>query len=535
MATPTPLSETDINPSGSPLDVPPKQPVQVLLATDGAGTREFSEHLPREWVFNRCSIAELFERLHAPEFPTLDMLVVDAPGASALPIAKRVADSSEITQALFLLAEKDLATFRWAIALNPALGSPLAIEADLSEASIATTLRETYAAARYDQAMRAAVDGINRAVEIRNEIALAKIQRQRASDRYLANLLAQIPDPIVSTDLSGAVISWNDAAASVFRTGIDAAIGRPFANFFDTSTAGRMSTLFETIGARSEPLHDELTLPGRAEHYDVRFTRTVNAEGHPEGVLIIMRDITALRVAQDKLRAQARELERSNADLEQFAYIAAHDLKEPLRTVGSYSQLLVRRFREAAGPDAEEFAEYITRGVHRMNGLLDDLLDYSRIGANRAKFAPVNIERVLDQVVENLRSAIEESGAQIVWTTLPTVSVDFGQLVRVFQNLVSNAIKFRREVPLQIQITATHGGERWLFTVQDNGIGVERDYFEYIFLAFKRLHTQNSHPGSGVGLAICKKIIEGHGGKIWVDSVPGEGSTFSFTLPAAHA
>ena len=169
-----------------------------------------------------------------------------------------------------------------------------------------------------------------------------------------------------------------------------------------------------------------------------------------------------------------------------------------------------------------------------MNGLLDDLLDYSRIGANRAKFTPVKIERVLDQVIENLRSAIDESGAEIVWTKLPTVPADFSQLLRVFQNLISNAIKFRREVPLRIQLTATQEANRWLFTVQDNGIGVEPDYFEYIFVAFKRLHTQDSHPGSGVGLAICKKIIEGHGGRIWVDSTLGEGTTFHFSLPASR-
>ena len=516
------------------MEAPLTKPVQVLFASESAGVRELSPHLPNGWALSRCAVAELLERLDARDALPTDMLLVDASGATALLVAKRLADVSESPQTIFLLSEQDLPTFRWAIALNPALGNPLAIEANLPDTSIAATLRETYDAARYDKSMRAAVDRINRAVEIRNEIALAKIERQRASERYLANLLAQIPDPIISTDLHGAVISWNDAAASVFRTDIDAAIGRPFTQFFDAATAMRLAAVFDTISARTEPLHDELILPGRDARYDVRLTRTVNAAGHAEGILIIMRDITALRVAQERLEAQAQELERSNADLEQFAYVAAHDLKEPLRTVGSYSQLLVRRFRQAAGPDAEEFAEYISRGVHRMNGLLDDLLDYSRIGANRAKFTPVKIERVLDQVIENLRSAIDESGAEIVWTKLPTVPADFSQLVRVFQNLISNAIKFRREVPLRIQLTATQEANRWLFTVQDNGIGVEPDYFEYIFVAFKRLHTQDSHPGSGVGLAICKKIIEGHGGRIWVDSTLGEGTTFHFSLPASR-
>ena len=421
------------------------KPIQVLVAADRVDTRELSSHLPPEWALKRCSIAELLERhIGSEAFPS-DMLLVDTAGAAALPIAKRLADCGEAVQAIFLLSENELATFRWAIALNPALGNPLAIEASLPDASIAATLRETYEADRYDKAMRAAVDGINRAVEIRNEIALAKVQRQRATDRYLANLLAQIPDPIVSTDLSGAVISWNDAAASVFRSDIEAAIGRRFASFFDAAAAARLDAHFETISTRSEPLHDELILPDQDAHFDVRFTRTLNAAGHAEGVLIIMRDITAVRVAQNKLEAQARELERSNADLEQFAYVAAHDLKEPLRTVGSYSQLLVRRFRDAAGPDVEDFANYISRGVHRMNDLLDDLLDYSRIGANQAKFTPVNLSRALVQVMDNLRSAIDQSGAKISYEELPTVPADFGQLVRVFQNLISNAIKFRRD------------------------------------------------------------------------------------------
>lgn len=506
-----------------------------MLASDAAGRRALSTHLPPQWVFSHCSIAALLEHVKAGAALSVDLLVVDAAGAAALPIAKRLADTGEEVQALFLLAEKDLATFRWAIALNPMLGNPLAIDASLPDSGIAATLRETYESVRHDAVMRAAVDRINRAVEIRNEIALARIHRQRASDRYLANLLSQIPDPIVSTDSDGAVISWNDAAASVFRTDIDAAIGRTFASFFDAATAARLGTLFDSLRTHSEPLHDQLALPGSGAYFDVRFARTVDAAGHVEGVLIIMRDITALRVAQEKLEAQARELARSNADLEQFAYVAAHDLKEPLRTVGSYSQLLVRRFRDAVGPDAEEFAGYISRGVHRMNSLLDDLLDYSRIGANQAKFAPVNLERVLGQAVEHLRSTIEENQAQIHWHELPTVAADFSQLVRVFQNLISNAIKFRREVPPTIYVSATRETAQWVFNVQDNGMGIERDYFDYIFVAFKRLHSQDSHPGSGVGLAICKKIIEGHGGKIWVESMPGEGTTFHFTLPVLES
>lgn len=506
--------------------------VQVLLAGDPGAERALSAHLPADWQVARCSIAELLDRLDSSH-QTGDAIVVDTAGPAALPIAKRLAEGGERIQALFLLPPKQLSTFRWAIALNPALGSPLAMEADLSDANVAATLREAYDTFRYDMAMRAAVENINRGVESRNAVALAKIQRQRASDRYLANLLAQIPDPIVSTDLSGSVISWNDAAAAVFKTELDAAVGRPFASFFGAAAAARVESLFNVIDARSKTLHGELVLPqaDTEMHFDARFVRTVSEAGEAEGVLVIMRDITALRVAQNRLEAQTRELERSNADLEQFAYVASHDLKEPLRTVGSYSQLLTRRFGAQVGADAAEFVGYITDGVQRMNELLDDLLDYARIGAKELILTRVDMGEIVKQACANVAAAIEENQAQIDWTGLPNVYGDQGQLVRVMQNLISNAIKFRREPTPLVRIDAQATQAGWTFSIADNGIGIEQEYFDYIFVAFKRLHTHDSYPGSGVGLAICKKIIERHGGSMWLESEVGSGTTFYFSLP----
>ena len=507
--------------------------VQVLLASDPGAERALSAHLPVDWQVARCSIEELLERLDTGHSVIGDVVVVDTTGPAALPIAKRLAEGGERVYALFLLPQKQLATFRWAIALNPALGSPLAMEADLSDANVAATLREAYDTFRYDIAMRAAVENINRGVASRNAVALAKIQRQRASDRYLANLLAQIPDPIVSTDLSGSVISWNDAAAEMFQTELDAAVGRPFASFFSATAAARVESLFNLIDARAETLHDELVLlHADAEmHFDARFVRTVSASGEAEGVLVIMRDITALRMAQNRLEAQTRELERSNADLEQFAYVASHDLKEPLRTVGSYSQLLTRRFGTQVGADTAEFVGYITDGVQRMNDLLDDLLDYARIGARELVLTRVDMGEIVKQACVNVAAAIEENQAQIDWTGLPNVYVDRGQLVRVMQNLISNAIKFRRELTPLVRIGAQATQAGWTFSIADNGIGIEQEYFDYIFVAFKRLHTHDSYPGSGVGLAICKKIIERHGGSMWLESEVGSGTTFYFSLP----
>lgn len=507
--------------------------VQVLLASDPGAERALSAHVPADWQVARCSIEELLDRLDTGHSVIGDVVVVDTAGPAALSIAKRLAEGGERVQALFLLPPKQLATFRWAIALNPALGSPLAMEADLSDANVAATLREAFDTFRYDAAMRAAVENINRGVASRNAVALAKIQRQRASDRYLANLLAQIPDPIVSTDLSGAVISWNDAAAAVFQTELDAAVGRPFASFFGAAAAARVESLFSVIDARSGTLHEELVLPqaDTEMHFDARFVRTVSASGEAEGVLVIMRDITALRVAQNRLEAQTHELERSNADLEQFAYVASHDLKEPLRTVGSYSQLLTRRFSAQVGADAAEFVGYITDGVQRMNDLLDDLLDYARIGARELILTRADMGDIVKQACANVAAAIAESEAQIDWAGLPSLYVDYGQLVRVMQNLISNAIKFRRDLAPLVRIDAHATQAGWTFSIADNGIGIEQEYFDYIFIAFKRLHSHESYPGSGVGLAICKKIIERHGGSMWLESEVGRGTTFYFSLP----
>lgn len=488
---------------------------------------------PRGWQWRSCSLTELSQQLGSPSELGSDIVVVDRPGSSAIYVAKRLAESSSRTQLVFLLEPLELPSFQWAVALNPGLGSPLALDASAPATQIATALREAHEVFQYQASMRSAVENINFEVKSRNDAALANVSRQRASDRYLANLLAQIPDPIVSTDLSGAIVSWNDAAAAIFGLSIDAVLGRAFEGFFAPDTSARLRALFEHAATQRETKHDELTLSvhGAELHFDTLFARTVDATGQPEGVLIILRDITDLRVAQTQLEAQTRELERSNADLAQFAYVAAHDLKEPLRTVGSYSQLLVRRFAASEDSDSSEFVGYITRGVQRMNNLLDDLLDYSRLGGMELTYAPTPVEKVVRQAVENVGAALSENQVEIIWAPLPALDADANQLVRVFQNLISNAIKFRRDVPPRIHISAQRNGEEWLFAVNDNGIGIEAQYFDYIFVPFKRLHTQENHPGSGVGLAICKKIIERHGGSMWLESVVGAGTTFYFSLP----
>jgi signal transduction histidine kinase len=235
--------------------------------------------------------------------------------------------------------------------------------------------------------------------------------------------------------------------------------------------------------------------------------------------------------AQEALQAQARELARSNEELQQFAYVASHDLQEPLRMVASYTQLLEKRYKDKLDTDALEFIHYAVDGARRMQALINDLLAYSRVGTRGKPFTTTDCNIVLKLVLTNLKMAIEESGATVRSEPLPSLVADSTQLVQLFQNLIGNAIKFRREdEPPTIQISARRAGEEWEFSFRDNGIGIDPQHWERIFVIFQRLHTRDKYPGTGIGLAVCRKIVERHGGRLWVESTPGAGSTFMFTL-----
>jgi signal transduction histidine kinase len=239
--------------------------------------------------------------------------------------------------------------------------------------------------------------------------------------------------------------------------------------------------------------------------------------------------------AKGKLEETVKELARSNVELQQFAYVASHDLQEPLRMITGYTGLLAKRYKGKLDRDADEFIAYAVEGAQRMHALINDLLAYSRIGTRGEEFAPVDCEMVLAQTLLGLQVAIKECGARVTHDPLPTVGGDGIQLGRLFQNLIGNAIKYRNHNEPVVHVGCERRENDWLFAVEDDGIGIDPQYAEKIFVIFQRLHTSEQYRGTGIGLASCRKIVERHGGKIWVESEPGKGSTFYFTLPIDRA
>ena len=267
---------------------------------------------------------------------------------------------------------------------------------------------------------------------------------------------------------------------------------------------------------------------------DIAIALVRDVFGTPLYEIAVFDDITERKQAEAALNAAHEELKRSNAELEQFAYVASHDLQEPLRMVASYTQLLGRRYDAKFDADGREFMSYIVDGATRMKQLIEDLLAYSRVGTKGQDFRPVAVEGALRKALFNLRVSIEEAGAVVTYDPLPTVVGDEAQVVQLLQNLIGNALKFRSASVPRIHVGITEGADESTFEVRDNGIGIEPQYYERIFMVFQRLHNKGEYPGTGIGLAICKKVVERHGGRIWVESRPppgpNQGSSFYFTL-----
>jgi light-regulated signal transduction histidine kinase (bacteriophytochrome) len=252
----------------------------------------------------------------------------------------------------------------------------------------------------------------------------------------------------------------------------------------------------------------------------------MNEHSHPQDNKLQQQELL------DSLKQYALELERSNRELEEFAYVASHDLQEPLRIIASYLQLLRHRYADQLDEDGQRYIHYTVEAANRMRELIQDLLAYSRVGTQGQPFTTTDCETVLQEVLVNLQLVIEENSAVITYDPLPIVMADASQLRQLFQNLLGNALKFHSNRPPHLHIGSRREADHWLLWVRDNGIGLDAKFAERIFVIFQRLHSRNEYPGTGIGLAICKKIVELHHGRIWVDSQPGQGSTFYFTLPS---
>ena len=267
----------------------------------------------------------------------------------------------------------------------------------------------------------------------------------------------------------------------------------------------------------------------------IRQTRSLarDPSGAPQYFIAVVEDISARKQAEEQRSLGTEELARSNAELEQFAYVVSHDLQEPLRMVASYVQLLEVRYKDRLDSDAHDFIAFAVDGATRMKQMIADLLAYSRVGRLAKQFVPVACEAVLGQACADLQAAMAEAAAQVSQGPLPAVQGNAGQLTHLFQNLIGNAIKFRGREPPRIHVSAERNGQEWVFSVRDNGIGLDPQFAHRIFMVFQRLHGHEDYLGTGIGLAIARKIVEHRGGRIWVESEPGKGATFRFTVPVS--
>jgi two-component system sensor kinase FixL len=358
----------------------------------------------------------------------------------------------------------------------------------------------------------------------------------RESEGRLRAIFETAVEAIITIDESGTVTSFNPAATRIFGYDPGEVIGRnvnilmpePYRGEHDGYMRNYTSTgVKKIIGIGREVIG--LRKDGTQFPMDLAVSETVLADRRI--FTGIVRDITERKRSEAELAKQAEDLARSNVELERFAYVASHDLQEPMRTVRSFGQLLQRRCAAQLSGDASEYLQFITDGVARMQTLINDLLTYSRVTSQGGAFAPADCNHILQMVIDNLRASIEASGAEVTAGPLPTVVGDATQLGQVFQNLIVNAIKFRDDPPPRVRVSAAERPGEWVFSVTDNGIGIAPDYFERIFIIFQRLHTIEEYGGTGIGLAVCKKIVERHGGRIWVESKVGEGSTFYFSVP----
>ena len=376
--------------------------------------------------------------------------------------------------------------------------------------------------------------------------AIRDITLRKNAEKHLAQmegryrgLLEAAPDAMVVVNQSGEIVLLNLQAEKQFGYRRNELLGQKVVNIIPEGFAERLIAdgLRTAEDALAQQIGTGIELSGRRkDRSEFPIELMLSPLGGAEGTLVTaaIRDISVRKTAEVELLHKVEELNRSNEELGQFAYIASHDLQEPLRMVASYTQLLSRRYKGKLDSDADEFIAFAVDGATRMQRLIQDLLAYSRVGTKGKDLLKTSSEDALMHALSNLRGAIEETGALVTHDPLPDVMADETQLIQLFQNLIGNAIKYQNPGIPRIHVGALNGGKQYRFSVQDNGLGIDPQYFERIFGMFQRLHKREEFAGTGIGLAICKKIVERHGGQISVESQPGMGSTFRFALTGSE-
>ncbi len=364
--------------------------------------------------------------------------------------------------------------------------------------------------------------------------------KQIKLEQAFSELLNTAPDPTLISDETGTIVRANRAAEKSFGYSCEELIGQSI----DMLVPDRFRHHHDQLrhqynnhpSARYMGEGNEL-FARRKDGSEFPAEISLGPMKYEDGLLITsaVRDITERKKLENNLQQRAEALERSNQELEQFAYIASHDLQEPLRIIGSFAQLLHSRYQSQLGEEADEFIHYIVDGAKRMQDLINDLLLFSRISTRAQEFTTIDTDAAIKLALDNLRFAIQDKNATVTVEQAPDVVGDSSQLTQVFQNLIANAIKFCAENTPVVHISAQDKGDTVTFVISDNGIGIDPQFGERIFKIFQRLHGRGDYSGTGIGLAVCKKIIERHGGRIWIEPNQPTGTQFHFTLPKAHA
>jgi PAS domain S-box-containing protein len=364
-------------------------------------------------------------------------------------------------------------------------------------------------------------------------------KRVETAAARLAAIVESSADAIVGWSLANVITSWNGGAERLLGYCSDEMLGRGNAPLLAAMVPSeRIEGAASILPLATEGVTRFEVKRAHKDGHIIELSATASPVYDASGVLIgtsiVARDITERKRDEERLACQADELRRSNAELAQFAYIASHDLSEPLRTISGYVELIARRYKGQIDADADRFIKHTVEGCERLRALIDDLLSYSRAGRSDDAMTSVDCDNVVSEVLASLAATLTAVGAHVEHDGLPTVQGDPGQLAHLFQNLIANSVKFARPgTPPHVRVTAERQDERWVFSVDDNGIGIDAEYRERIFVMFQRLHSREAYVGTGIGLAICTRIVEAHGGRIWAEPSAEAGSRFRFTLAAS--